>query len=112
KKLSATFNSLAGKSFSMDMELLKAGGNLALFGASSRVGKSGSLISGLKLLFKTGFMTPLKLIMQSKSVIGINILKIAEQNPLIIAHCMQKVLELANDGKINPIIGGEFSIDK
>lgn len=109
-KLAATFNSLAGKTFNMDLGLLGAGGKLALFGASSRVGKVGGLISGLKLLFKTGFLTPLKLIMQSKSVIGINILKIADQNPMIIADCMKKVVALAEERKIDPYIGGQFSV--
>jgi NADPH2:quinone reductase len=112
ERLDATFNSLAGKSTKKDLKLLGAGGKFVIFGAASRAGGGKGMFSGLKLLFQTGFYTPLAFIMRSKSIIGINILKLGDYKPQLVASCMQKTVVLAEKGVIKPKVHGTYSVDQ
>jgi NADPH:quinone reductase-like Zn-dependent oxidoreductase len=112
ERLDATFNSLAGKSTKKDLKLLGAGGKFVIFGAASRVGGSKGIISGLKLLWQTGLFSPLTLIMRSKSVIGINILKLGDYKPQVVAKCMQETVALAEQGVLKPVVHATYSVDQ
>ena len=111
KTLDAGFNSIAGKTIRKDWKLLGAGGKLVVFGAASRVGKS-SLLGGIGLVFKTGFLTPLLFIVQSKSLIGINILKLGDNKPELIANCLKAVIADAEAGKLDPIVQKTYGIQE
>ncbi|MFN2429757.1 MAG: zinc-binding alcohol dehydrogenase family protein [Cryomorphaceae bacterium] len=111
-KLDATFNSLAGKSVKKDLKLLGAGGKLVIFGAASRVGGLGGFFGSLKLLFQTGFFTPLRLIMSSKSIIGINILKLGDRKPQVVAKCLSEVVSEAEGGKLNPMVKEKYNVNE
>lgn len=109
-RLQATFNAVAGNTLKKDMKLLGAGGTLVCFGAASRTGKKGGFFSNLSLMFSSGFYHPLFLMMRSKSLIGVNMLKIGDFRPVLIQHTLEKVVRLAIDKKINPHSGGVFSV--
>ena len=110
KRLDATFNSLAGKSVKKDFKLLGSGGKLVIFGASSRTGKGTGIFSSLKLVFQTGLFTPLTFIMRSKSIIGINILKLGDSKPQLIAKCLHAVIAEAEAGKLDPVVRTTYKI--
>lgn len=111
-RLDATFNSLAGKSVPKDMKLLGSGGKLVIFGAASRVGKSGGIFTSLGMLMQTGFVSPISLIMRSKTIIGINILKLGDYKPQVVAQCLKEVVKQAEAGKLDPVVGGHYSIEQ
>jgi len=111
-RLDATFNSLAGKSTKKDLKLLGAGGKFVIFGAASRVGGSKGIFSGLKLLWQTGLFSPLTFIMRSKSVIGINILKLGDYKPQVVAKCMQSTVALADKGVLKPVVHETYSVEQ
>jgi len=108
ERLDATFNSLAGKSVPKDLKLLGSGGKLVIYGAASRVGKKGGIFSSIGMLLQTGFISPLSLIMRSKSVIGINILKLGDYKPRVVAKAMHAVAKMAVAGEVDPMVGGTF----
>ena len=110
-KLDAGFNSIAGKTIRKDWKLLGAGGKLVVFGAASRVGK-GSLLGGIGLVFKTGFLTPLLFIVQSKSLIGINILKLGDHKPELVARSLKAVIADAEAGKLDPVVHKTYRINE
>lgn len=110
EKIDGSFNSLAGKTVKNDLRLLGRGGKLVLFGAASRVGKSSGTWGKLRLLFDTGFLTPLSLIMTSKSIIGLNVLKIGDRKPEVVAEALSKVVASAMNGTIEPLVGGTYPI--
>ncbi len=111
-RLSATFNALAGKSVKRDFSLLGSGGTVVCYGAASRMGKSGGLFANLGLLLKTGFYSPLFMMMKSKSIVGLNMLKLADNRPDIVQHCLNRVMEIYLDGAINPVSGQIFAAEK
>ena len=112
QRIDAAFNSLAGKSVKKDLKLLGAGGKFVIFGAASRVGGGKGILSGLKLLFQSGFYTPLAFIMRSKSIIGINILKLGDYKPQIVAKCLQAVIAEAEAGELDPVVQKSYKIDE
>ena len=110
-RLSATFNALAGISIKKDFSLLGSGGTVVCYGAASRMGKSGGLFANLGLLLKTGFHSPLFMMMKSKTIVGLNMLKLADNRPDVVQHCLNRVMELYVDGAINPVSGQIFDAD-
>lgn len=107
EKLDVSFNPVAGSTFKKDRSLLGTGGRLVLFGGSE-LRKSG-LFGGLAFVWKMGFVIPIGLMMTSRSILGINMLKIADHKPQIIADCLRAVVQMAQEKTITPVVGGRFS---
>jgi NADPH2:quinone reductase len=108
-KLDVSFNSIAGSTFKKDMRLLGSGGRLVLYGFAERSGKSGGKWATMKLLWSMGLLMPILLLAKSKSIIGVNMLKVGDHRAHIIQECMEQLVELWKQGKIKPINGGVFS---
>lgn len=107
-KLDASFNSIGGKTFKKDMSLLGAGGKLLLYGFAERSGKWGGKLATLKLIWDMGRIIPLLLLGKSKSVMGVNMLKVAQAKPHLIGRCMEELIQLHKAGVVAPVSGGEF----
>ena len=50
--------------------------------------------------------------MQSKSMVGVNMLKIADSYPEVISTCLQDMLELYRKNEIITHVGGVFTVDQ
>ena len=112
KKLDISYNAVAGSTFKQDLKLLGAGGKLFLFGGAELSGGKWGIFSQLNFLKKMGLVIPIGLMMTSKNILGINMLKIADQKPEILSHCLLEVIKLYEKGIIHPQIGGEFSYNE
>lgn len=110
EKLQATFNPIAGKTYKKDKDLIGAGGRIMLFGASDRVG--GGMFATLKMVWSMGFLMPITLVMSSKTISGVNMLRIADQHPATLKRCMDEVVKLVNQGKLDPQVGARFKADE
>lgn len=108
-KLCASFNPVAGDTIKKDAKLLGPNGRLYLFGGSQMVGGKFGIFSKLKFLWDMGVILPIGLMMQSKSLIGVNMLKIADSYPDIISTSLKEVVQLHQLKKITPHVGGVFT---
>jgi len=104
KRLDVVFDPIGGKSFRKSMSLLGAGGRIVTYGASEWSASKGKLLDKLKLAFGFGFLHPIALLMRSRSVIGINMLRIGESRPEYLQHCMIEVYEAYQKGILKPVI--------
>lgn len=111
ESIDVSFNAVAGTTYKKDMKLLSAGGKLVLFGASQRAAKGKGMLADIRLLFSMGIQIPIFLVGSSKSIIGVNMLRIADVKPAILKRGMKSVVKLINQGVLTPVIGGEYSID-
>lgn len=111
-RLDITFNAIAGKSFKQDKSLIGAGGRIVLYGAADRIGKKGGLLANLLLLKRMGRIIPIFLIGQSHSIIGVNMLKIADAKPQILSKALTELMKLYDQGVIMPQKGHSYTIDK
>lgn len=110
--LSASFNPIAGDTIKKDMQFLGPNGRLFIFGGSQMVGGKFGIFSKLKFLFDMGIVLPIALMMRSKSLIGVNMLKIADAHPDIITTCLKEVTELYRKNELTTHIGGVYQIDQ
>lgn len=112
KRLEATFNAIAGSTFKKDMRLLGSAGRLVLFGAAELMGKKAGKLATMRMLWRMGFILPIILMAKSRTIIGVNILKVADHHPQIINHCFEELMKLLAQGIIDPMVGGEFPIEE
>ncbi|PCJ86559.1 MAG: alcohol dehydrogenase [Flavobacteriales bacterium] len=108
--IDVVFDSLGGTTFKKGKQLLAHGGRIIGYGAAER--DKGGIISGLKLLFGFGFFNPAFLLMNSKSIIGINMLRIADFKPETLKRCMEAVVKLYDEGIFKPHVGGRFKAEE
>lgn len=110
--LSASFNPIAGDTIKKDMQFLGPNGRLFIFGGSQMVGGKFGIFSKLKFLFDMGVVLPIALMMRSKSLIGVNMLKIADAHPDIIATCLKEVTALFTKKELTTHVGGVYQIEQ
>jgi NADPH2:quinone reductase len=111
-RLDCTFNPIAGSTFKKDFSLIGSGGKVMLFGGSELSGGKWGILSSLNFMRKMGLMLPIALMMRSKSVIGVNMLKVGDNKPKLLTKCLTEVTQLIKNGKLQPHVGGEFMVDK
>ncbi len=110
ERLDMTFNAIAGSTFKKDMRLIGAGGRVVLYGAAERAGKKGGKWATLRLLQRMGLLIPLLRMAKSQAIVGVNMLKIADHKPQLIASALKALIKLQQEGVIDPKIGGTYPI--
>lgn len=108
RRIDVSFNPVAGSTFKKDFRLIGSGGRVVLFGGSERSGKKWGIFSTLHFVWKMGLIIPIGLMMRSKAVLGVNMLKVADYQPQVLSACLNAVVDLAKEGKINPHVGARF----
>lgn len=106
------FNSVGGATVKKGYNALRAGGRIVCYGAADVTGKKKGLMTSLKQGYDFGFMFLPYLIMESKGMLGVNMLRIADDEPEVLNRVMQKVVELYQAGVIDPVVGAEFPVDR
>jgi len=109
ERVDISFNPVAGSTFKKDWKLLGCTGSLVLFGGSERSGKKWGMLSTLNFVRKMGIIIPITLMMRSKSIIGINMLKVADFKPLALQFCLEELVKLAKAGEIDPQVGAVYN---
>jgi len=112
KSVDYIFDSIGGKTFKKGMKLLKPSGSMITYGAAAQMkgNKSGTLRS-IPVALGFGLFSPLQLLMQSQAIIGVNMLRVAENKPELFRHILNQVIILTAQSAINPIIGKIFNTD-
>lgn len=112
RKLDISFNPAGGSTFKKDLSLLGAGGKLILFGGSELSAGSAGILSQLNFLRKMGLLLPVALMMGSKSIIGVNMLKVADQQPQVLSFCLNEVVRMALTGLVHPQLGAVYQVSQ
>lgn len=109
-RLDTSYNPVAGSTYKKDMALIGSGGKVVLFGGSELSSGKWGFFSQLNFVRKMGLVLPIGLMMRSKNILGVNMLKIADNRPKVLANCLKEVVQLAQDGAILPQVGGVYQI--
>lgn len=109
EKLDVSFNPVGGRSAKQDFRLMGAGGRLVLFGGSELGQAKFGFFSKLNFVRKMGLLLPIGLMMSSRSILGVNMLRIADQKPLVLKYCLDEVFKLYMEGKLKPLPGRLFT---
>jgi NADPH2:quinone reductase len=97
---------LGGKFVKQGINLLAAGGRMVTYGASQMTGAG--FFKRIQAALKFGIYHPAQFMMNSKSLIGVNMLKLADERPLVIKRCLEEVIRLHRDGIFIPHEGKVF----
>lgn len=112
ERLDVSFNPVAGSTYKKDMALLGSGGRMILFGGSELSNGKWGIFSKLNFVRKMGLVLPIGLMMRSKNILGVNMLKIADNKPRVLEHCLKEVVRLYSEGQLKPQTGGIYTSDK
>lgn len=94
------FDALGGRFVNRGIKLLAPAGRILCYGASQMTGAG--LLKKIKTGIQFGIYHPAQFMMSSKSLIGVNMLHIADQRPALIQHCLLQVIRLFNEGIFVP----------
>ncbi|HEX8074296.1 MAG TPA: medium chain dehydrogenase/reductase family protein [Thermoleophilaceae bacterium] len=110
--LDLVMDAVGGNSFRKSWSVLGAGGRLVCFGASSAVsGESRSLVTAGKMLVGTPFFNPLKMMPESKAVIGLNMLTLWDAKGSLDEY-IGPLTEWMEGGKLRPVVSEAFPLEK
>ena len=70
---------------------------------------SGGAFGTLRFVWNMGLVIPIFLMMQSKSIIGVNMLRMSEHRPVLVGACMQGALAALQEGWLKPKVHPLFS---
>jgi NADPH2:quinone reductase len=110
--LDIVFDSLGGSAVRKGLKLLGAGGRIVCFGAAEREAGPLQILRDVRFAASFGFPHPIPLLMGSKSILGVNMLRIADHRPEVLGRCMRAVSKLVADGTLKPTVGGRFGADR
>jgi NADPH:quinone reductase-like Zn-dependent oxidoreductase len=106
--LDVVFDSLGGSAVRKGLALLAPGGRIVCFGAAEREAGSMQLIRDARFALSFGFIHPIPLLLNSKSIIGVNMLRLSDHRPEALGRALQGVVDLALRGELKPTVGGRF----
>jgi NADPH2:quinone reductase len=109
KKVDVIFDAVGGETFKKGMRILSAGGRMVTYGVSEMTGShKASLLKSVKTVLSFGLHPPLSLLTRSQSILGVNMLKIADHRPDLLERAIRGVTELARLGEVKPVVGKVF----
>lgn len=100
-KIDVSYNPVGGSTFKKDMGLMNSGGRMFIFGGSELGDGKWGVLSALNFVRKMGVVIPVGLMMSSRNILGVNMLKIADNKPEVLKMCLQGVIELYQSGKLS-----------
>jgi NADPH:quinone reductase-like Zn-dependent oxidoreductase len=106
-------DSMAGSNIKKSLNILRAHGRVVAFGASSFSERGG--LKALKLIPEfISMMTQntIKLLMNSRGLYGVNMLRVAIQRPDLLHYSMKEILRLFNEGKLKTFVTKEYPWDQ
>lgn len=109
--LDVAFDSVGGASVKKAFRLLGHGGRIVCYGAASQAGERKSLVRTLKMALGFPFTHPVPLMLGSRGVIGVNMLRIADARPETMARVLEQTVALVRSGQLKVTVGGRFEAD-
>jgi NADPH:quinone reductase-like Zn-dependent oxidoreductase len=104
------FDALGAEFIRKGINCLTAGGRIVCYGAAS-MSDSNNVFSQLGKAIQFGIYHPAIFMMSSKSLLGVNMLKLADKKPLTILRCLNEVVRLYEAGVFKPMKGKVFSVN-
>ncbi len=110
-KLDLILDAVGGKSFRLSYSLLRPGGRLIAFGASSVVsGERRNILTALRAVARMPRFNMIKQMSESKAVIGLNMLSLWKDRGTL-QPWIAPMREMLDDGTVKPVLAGAFSFE-
>ncbi len=111
-KFDVILDAVGGKSFRLSYSLLRPGGRLVAFGASSVVsGERKNVLTALRAVARMPRFNMIKQMSESKAVIGLNMLSLWKDRGTL-EPWIEPMQGLMADGTVKPVVAGTFSFEE
>jgi len=105
-------DAIGGKSFRQSYSMLRPGGRLVAFGASSVVsGERKNVVTALRAVARMPRFNMIKQMSESKAVIGLNMLSLWKDRGTL-EPWIGPLQALLADGTVKPVVAGDFSFEQ
>ncbi len=110
KGVDVIFDAVGGNSVKRGIKSLASGGRIVCYGAADMTDKNvfGKLKAGLGF----GIYHPAEFMMTSTAIIGVNMLRIADNKPEVLKRCLENVVVLTEQGIFKPLAGKVFPVNE
>jgi NADPH:quinone reductase-like Zn-dependent oxidoreductase len=110
--LDLVLDAIGGRSFKQGFSLLRPGGRLVCFGASEiQAGERRSRARALRVLAQMPRFGPVKLMSESKSVIGLNMLGLWDAKGSFEEY-IEPLTQWVEEGAIRPVVAATFPLEQ
>jgi NADPH2:quinone reductase len=105
RPIQAAFDAIGGANFRKSFSLLSPAGTLCAYGVAENTGsKGGALLTGIKTLLGFGVVSPPLLMMSGRSLVGVNMLRVADHQPTLFKEILTELVDLLAAGRIKPLV--------
>jgi NADPH:quinone reductase-like Zn-dependent oxidoreductase len=112
RPLDLVMDAIGGRSYKRSFSLLRPGGRLVCFGASSVMrGDRRNLPAALRMLVQTTRFNPLRLASDSKAVIGLNLLRLWDDRRSLDEY-LEPLSEWVAAGTLRPVVSEAFPLER
>lgn len=111
QQIDVVFDSLGGSTFKKSFKLLGPAGRIVTFGGAEQInGNKTNKWDTIKMALNFGIFSPIQLLMTSRAIIGVNMLKVADYRPVVFKHCITEVVKMAETGILVPTIDKVYKV--
>ena len=111
KGLDVVFDSLGGKYLKNGYKLLGSGGRMVNYGAADMAtGGKKSIFRMLRVAMSFGIYSPINYVSTSRGMLGVNMLRIADDRPEALKRALTGVVDFYEKGIFKPKVGGTFKV--
>lgn len=109
--LDVIFDPIGGRFARKGLGLLRSGGRLVCLGVSDFTIGRKSWPWILRSLAGLGLVHPAYLMQSSKGIIGVNMLRTAQERPQVVRRALEEVVSRALAGELTPVVGHVYDIE-
>jgi len=92
------------------IRILAPGGKIVCYGAA-QMSDSNNVLFQISKAIQFGIYHPAQFMMNSKSLLGVNMLKLSDSKPHVIKRCLDQVIKLVEEGVFKPQGGKIFKAE-
>lgn len=104
------FDAVGGSYMKKGFRSLAPGGKIVCYGAADISDKN--IFGKISTLLSFGIYHPIQFMNSSKSLIGVNMLRIADSKPATLKRCLDNVIKLCESGVFKPQVGKVFPVSQ
>lgn len=110
--IDVAFDSIGGSHVKKSLKLLAHGGRLVSYGAAAMTNTNKNPFKMIKVAAGFGIWSPIWFLQNSRGLIGVNMLRIADHQPQTLQRVLRAVVDLYQQKVFQPTTGKEFPISQ
>jgi NADPH:quinone reductase-like Zn-dependent oxidoreductase len=112
KPLDVIFDPIGGSTTRRGMHLLGSGGRMVCLGVTDMLVANPNIFRSVWTVLSFGFLHPVGLMLHSRGIIGVNMLRIGDDRPGAILRCLTASVKRGVSGEFRPVVGKIYTAER